>query len=92
MLYIKKWKRHVQLTLSTCIPPWTLIILFAALLIECLFRLDVPTSNRRCCYCMKIIAFHVHCECWDYLTCVPKPARHVLCCQIDTDASSLNKP
>ena len=38
----------------------------------------------------KIITQRVRCECSDWLTCVPKPARRVLRRQIDTVASSLS--
>ena len=41
--------------------------------------------------CIKIMMRRGRCECSDWLTCVPKPARRVLRHQIDAAASSLNR-
>ena len=43
-----------------------------------LFILHAPTSTRRRRYYMKFITRRVRYECSDWLTCVPKPERHVL--------------
>ena len=39
---------------------------------------------------MKLISQRIQCECYDYLTCVSKPARRVFRRQNDADTSSVN--